>query len=206
MSSGSRRALALATAAVLVVAAFFGATIASGSPDGASSPVPPSFSPASTPTTAINAVQPDAAKAFKLLRTVPPTPMPADVAEVVGSPQRYGRNPNLARQISTLTGPGYVIPGDGYLCIVVKDPVDGWGSTCSPIADAIRRGLSIGLHGADGKGTDTLLVPDDARAVELVGSSAAPLAATAARRSVRVGRNGVATAHTNAPLSLRVVR
>lgn len=206
MSTSSRRAVVLALSVVLTAAAVFGATIASGSPDTLPSAAPTPASPTAVPTTAVKAVQPDAAQAFKLLRTVAPTPMPADVAEAVGSPQRYGRNPHLARQINTLTGPGYVIPGDGYLCIVVKDPVDGWGTTCNTTVDAVRQGLSIGLHDATGKGIDTVLVPDDAHAVRLIGSSTAPLAATAAHRPVRVDRNGIATARTNAPLSLRVER
>jgi hypothetical protein len=160
-----------------------------------------------TPTAAVTAVQPDAQAAFKLLRTVAPTPMPPDVADAVGSPQRFGRNPALARSIQTPTGKGWVIPGDGFLCIAVPDPVDGWGTTCLPTAVAAQRGLGIGLTAANGKSVETLLVPDGAAATRLLGDvSTTPLASTSARKSVKVTSSGIATAHTNAPGSLRATR
>jgi hypothetical protein len=163
----------------------------------------------SPPTSAVSAVPPEAAAAFKLLRTAPPSAMPADVAEMVGSPTRYGRNAALARAIKTATGTGWVIPGDGYLCIAIADPGTGWGTSCVPTAVAAQRGLSIGLTSATGETAETLLVPDGASAEKIDGpvSAVAPVATASSKtEGVTVDANGVAIAHTNAPGSLRVSR
>jgi hypothetical protein len=171
--------------------------------------VPTKASVVAPPTTAVLSVDPGAAAAFKLLRTTPPSQMPADVAAMVASPDRFGRNAALARAIETPTGTGWVIPGAGFLCIAVPDPVDGWGTSCVPTKVGVRRGLAIGLTAADGRSTETLLVPDGATAEKVVGpvSTGAPAATVASvRKRVRVSALGVATARTNAPGSLRVRR
>jgi hypothetical protein len=158
---------------------------------------------------AVRAVQPQAKAAFKLLRDVAPSQPPADVIEQVGSPTRYGRNAALARKIRTATGEGWVIPGDGYLCIAIEDPGIGWGTSCVPTAVAAERGLAIGLTGADGRSKETLLVPDGKSAAELGGPASTVARAAKASskwRRVSVDAYGVATARTNAPGSLRVRR
>lgn len=115
-------------------------------------------------TTAVAAVQQQILDSFAIFRDRPATPMPADVAEQVGSPRRYGRNPNLARKITTVTGDGWVVPGDGWLCIAMPDPVDGFGTTCLPTQIAAARGLHVALSGGKGipagKSAQTALVSD----------------------------------------------
>lgn len=119
------------------------------------------------PTSAVPDVQAAISAHFALFRDQPATGMPADAVAQVGSPGRYGRNPDLAREIETPTGPGWVIPGNGYLCIAVPDPVDGYGTTCLPTDVAAQQGLSIRLWGdlPSGKTAETMLVPDGASAV-----------------------------------------
>jgi hypothetical protein len=200
----------LATCAIAALATTGVALVASADPAPNNTSVTAvTMRAANTPTTAVTAVQPDAAASFKLLRTTPPTPMPADVIAGIGSPERFGRNPALARAIKTPTGTGWVIPGDGFLCIAIPDPVDGWGSTCLPTDVAAVRGLDIGLTAADGRTIETMLVPDDAPVEKVTGPvSTTPTLASAAvsRKRVTVGANGIASAHTNAPGSLRITR
>lgn len=155
----------------------------------------------------ITAVEPEAKAAFKVLRDVAPSAMPADVVEQVGSSARYGRNPALARKISTPTGDGWVIPGKGYVCIAVDDTGYGWANSCVPTDVAAQRGLAIGLMDAKGRTKETLLVPDGKTAAEVEGPpSTRPTALTASTKfkRVTVDARGVATARTNAPGSLRV--
>jgi hypothetical protein len=157
----------------------------------------------------VTAVEPEARAAFKVLRNVPPAQMPAEAVEQVGSSARYGRNAALARKISTPTGDGWVIPGRGYLCIAIEDPGIGWGTTCLPTAVAAQRGLGIGLTDAAGRSKETLVVPDGKSAAAIDGpvSSVARVASASTRwKRVKVDANGVATARTNAPGSLRVRR
>lgn len=93
-------------------------------------------------------VDPRAVKAFKLFKDQPPSPMPADVAEGVGSSQKYGRNAKLARAISTPHGKGWVIPGRGYVCIAVPvDVADGYATSCQTTQVAVTNGLQIGVGG-----------------------------------------------------------
>jgi hypothetical protein len=168
----------VATAAALLA---IGGGVSVAASDDAT-PEPPSASErvwsaalnAPTPTSAVAAVPADAKASFRLFREQPATPMPADVAAQIGSPKRFGRNPNLARKITTVTGDGWVIPGNGWVCIAIPDPVDSYGTTCQPIADAARRGIAIGLSGGDGipagKSAQVALLPDDvaqARAAEV---------------------------------------
>lgn len=155
----------------------------------------------------IAAVEPQAKAAFKVLRDVAPSAMPADVVEQVGSSARYGRNPALARKISTPTGDGWVIPGKGYICIAVDDTGYGWGTSCVPTDVAAERGLAIGLMDAQGRTKETLVVPDGRTAAEIEGpASTRPTAVTASTKwkRVKADANGVATARTRAPGSLRV--
>lgn len=124
-------------------------------------------------TTAVDRVSPEIERTLSLFRTRTATPVPPNLVPMVASPSRYGRNAALARQIQTVTGTGYVIPGDGYVCIVVPDPIDGYGSTCATVASVKTRGLYIGLkEGAipEGKHAQTVVVPDGATA-EVPGAS-----------------------------------
>lgn len=163
-----------------------------------------------TPTSAVRSVEPDAAAAFTLLRSTPPTsPMPPDVVSAIASPTRFGRNAALARKIATPTGDGWVIPGKGFLCIAIPDPGYGWGTSCVPTSVAVTRGLGIGLTSVDGRSEETLLVPDGASAGAIVGGTSTMARAVTAStrwRKVAVNASGVATARTSAAGSLRVRR
>lgn len=124
------------------------------------------------PTTAVPAVPAEVREHFALFRDRPASGMPADVAEVMASPERFGRNPALARSIDTVRGKGWVVPGDGYLCVVLENPIAGYGTSCVPTADAIRQGLRNELSDVypDGQVAVTVVLPDGARAVRGDGS------------------------------------
>ncbi|MFL5844314.1 MAG: hypothetical protein ACJ762_06440 [Solirubrobacteraceae bacterium] len=113
-------------------------------------------------TTAVTEVQPAIKEHFAIFRDQPASAMPADAAVAVGSPGRYGRNSDLAREIRTPSGPGYVIPANGYMCIAIPDPVDGYGESCASTEDAISRGLWVRLVGdqAESRAIDAFVIPD----------------------------------------------
>lgn len=115
-----------------------------------------------TPTVATPTVQPEIAAHFALFRDQPAAPIPAGIATGIASPSRFGRNPALARSIDTPTGRGWVIPGDGYLCIAIPDPVDGYGESCNTAGRAIAHGLWVRLagDGPSSKAVDAFIVPD----------------------------------------------
>lgn len=198
----ARRVVALAS---VIAVGSVGAALANG--DEASSGVRALSAPQAQTPSPITAVEPEAKAAFKVLRDVAPSAMPAAVVEQVGSSERYGRNPALARKISTPTGDGWVIPGKGYVCIAVNDTGYGWGTSCVPTDIAAEHGLAIGLMDALGRTKETLLVPDGKTAAEVQGPpSTRPNAVTASTKvkRVKVDARGVATARTSAPGSLRV--
>lgn len=115
-------------------------------------------------TTAVVGVQQPIEESFKIFRDQVATPMPAEIAAQIGSPKRFGRNSDLARKIKTVTGDGWVIPGDGWLCLAMPDPVDGYGTSCLPTQIAAKQGLYVGLSGgkgiAAGMSAQTALVSD----------------------------------------------
>lgn len=163
MLSRGRKFIASSAAAAPIVAA--SVAIAGAAPGDPGSGVERSV--AGPKTTAVVTVSGDILRTLSVFRTRTPTPIPADLVPRIASPDKYGRNPALARQIETVTGTGYVIPGDGYVCIVVPDPVDGYGSTCDTVGNIKKRGLYIGLkEGAIpvGKHAQTVVVPDGATA------------------------------------------
>lgn len=113
---------------------------------------------------AVPEVQADIANNFAIFRDKPATSMPSAIAARVGSAARFGRNANLARSIATPYGPGWVIPGDQYVCITMPDPVDGFGESCAQTSVAVKEGVWLRLAGdsADAKAADVLLAPDGA--------------------------------------------
>lgn len=135
---------------------------------------------ADVPTSAVAVVQPDIANNFALFRAQGATPMPADLAKALGSPTKFGRNAALARKITTPSGTGWVIPGDGFICLAVPDPVDGYGESCTATDVVVKQGLWVGLRGdgPDAKSLDTVLVPDGKVAVVDSGSGQSTLAAS----------------------------
>lgn len=116
----------------------------------------------------ISTVDPAIEQHFVLFREQAADGMPEEAAEQVGSSRRFGRNADLARAIRTTNGTGWVIPANGFLCIAVPDPVDGFATGCSPTAAAIQNGLILSMGGSmpNDKVSETLVVPDGRRAVD----------------------------------------
>lgn len=117
-------------------------------------------------TQAVPIVQDEIRDHFPLFRNQPANPVPADIAAQIASPDRHGRNGALARSIQTAYGTGWVIPGDGYLCIAVPTTTSGHGVSCVPTKVALERGLWLRLSGSrsDGKALETVVLPDGANA------------------------------------------
>lgn len=120
-------------------------------------------------TAAVRDVPADVARRFKLFREQKPGAMSNRLKERVASPDKFGRSASLAREIETPYGPGWVIPGDGFLCLAVPTPVGTEGVTCMPAALAAKRGLWLRLSSIQGtdKALDTVVVPDGTRAVRV---------------------------------------
>lgn len=109
----------------------------------------------------------DIAQSFALLRTEPANGMPADVADAVASPSRFGRNSALARTIATTNGAGWVVPGADHVCVVVPDPVDGYGTVCTPNTWAKENGVVLEMRQSlsSGDASVTVLAPDGVQVV-----------------------------------------
>ncbi len=111
--------------------------------------------------------------------------MPSDAVEQVATSQRYGRNADLARGVRTANGRGWAVPGADTLCLVVKDPVDGYGTTCRPQQEAARFGVVLIMVAPDDPSVARVsaVLPDGARA-EAVGAGKAQTLAPDAEGAV----------------------
>lgn len=154
-----RRALTGTVVAGLVATGL--AVGSAGSAGAEDAPDPLSVAPDAAPAP-IGAVQPDQAQSLKVLRRArrASDAMPPQVAAAVG-PERFGRNPGLARAIQTPTGTGWVVPGDETICLIAPDPVNGYGVTCAPVSVVQTDGITLGMASAD-RSTAITLVPDGA--------------------------------------------
>lgn len=155
----ARRAVGGTLLAGLVAAGL--AVGSAGSAGAEDAPERVAVSPDASPAP-IGAVQADQAQILGVLRRSRRAAdvMPADVAAAVG-PARFGRNPGLSRAIDTPTGRGWVVPGDGTICLVAPDSVPGYGVTCSPTAMVATDGITLGMASED-RSTAFTLVPDGA--------------------------------------------
>lgn len=92
--------------------------------------------------------------------------MPSEAVASAASPERYGRNARLAKGIDTVNGRGWVVPGNDAICLVVPDPVDGYGSSCVSEAYATKFGVIVGMIAPqDPKAVRvSMLLPDGASA------------------------------------------
>lgn len=115
-------------------------------------------------TAAVPSVQTAIENTFAIFRNQAPDAMPPSVQAQVGSPERHGRNASLARSFDTPYGTGWIIPGDGAVCIAVPTTTNGYGTSCIPTELAVERGLWLRVGSASGKNLDTLIVPDGASA------------------------------------------
>jgi hypothetical protein len=180
--------LALTVAAACTVAV----AVAAGAPStGSDSSATDVVSPAMPAAVALaTVVQPDQAAAFTVLnrpRTAGDA-MPAEARAQVGNGPQSGRNVDLSRAISTVTGRGWVIPGNGTVCLVVPDPVDGYALACNPTERASSGGVLSMLISSETPDVAhvTLLVPDE--------SSVAVTMADGKRRSLAADADGVVSA------------
>jgi len=126
--------------ALVALAAVFGAgAVGVAGADGTEQQTPPG----ATDRPLATAVQPDQAAGFALFARarVARDEMPLGAKEQVGNSTRSGRNVDLSRAISTPTGTGWAVPGNGTVCLVVPDPVDGYGITCTETEHALKHGL-----------------------------------------------------------------
>jgi hypothetical protein len=123
---------------------------------------------------------------FVIFRERPASRMPAEVAASVASPERFGRNAAQAREFRTAHGSGWIIPGDGWLCIVVPDPVDWYGTSCNTVESALIRGVTVAIRDSKTyEGYETTLIPDGSTAK--LSSGSLPLRDDAGIVSVEVG-------------------
>lgn len=161
LSLPTPRAMAGGLSAALLVG-----VLAVGSAGAEDAPEPTGVSPAAQQPPAIGAVQADQSATLRVLRRGrrASDAMPADVARTVAGPALFGRNARLSRAIVTPTGTGWVVPGDETVCVVVPDPVDGYGTSCAPTSVVAASGLTVGLAD-EGSSTAVTLLPDDARLV-----------------------------------------
>lgn len=133
--TSSRVKRALASAALIAASA---ATVAVGQP-GERDAMP---SPLSNRGVAAD-VQADQARNFAIFaraRTAADA-MPASARAQVGNSRHSGRNIDLSRAVATTTGRGWAVPGNGAVCLVVPDPVDGYGIACQNTDRAVTHGL-----------------------------------------------------------------
>lgn len=111
-------------------------------------------------------VDPDLVDSFSVLRVrdTPGDSMPADAISATASPERYGRNAQLAKGVDTINGRGWVVPGHEAICLVVPDPVDGYGSSCVSAAYATKFGVIVGMVAPEDPETVrvSMLLPDGA--------------------------------------------
>lgn len=156
-----RLMLLLAAAAAVFAMALSAASASSGDP-AAGSTIPDQKA-----TTPIASMPREITDHFRLFRDQLAAAMPPEIERVIASSDKYGRNARFARSISTPNGTGWVIPGDGYICLAVPDPVDGYGESCVRTSVALERGVWLRLAGdaPDSRAVDTIVVPDGAKIV-----------------------------------------
>lgn len=107
---------------------------------------------------------------FALLRRRPEG-LPARTQRILRTPT-FGLSWKLAQRIPvTLPGAYWLVPGDGYLCVVAQESM-GVGTTCAPTAEAVQHGIAsitiTPLRPAPGIRPSRLIVgvaPDGAREV-----------------------------------------
>jgi hypothetical protein len=122
----------------------------------------------------VAAVQEDQTTAFAVLdrgRRAGDAPSAAVRDQLGGG--SFGRNLELSRAIDTPSGKGWVVPGNGVICLVIPDPIDGFGATCNDTQTARRTGLLGMLSGpsTNGRVQVTLVTPKGSSARDASGRS-----------------------------------
>ena len=177
LSLRSNKSRALGAAAAGLLAASLGASsvLAGSQPSPTTTGDMRAIPIAPLPVTSVPATT---TASFAIFRDREATGMPAELVDSLASPQRFGRNAALAREISTVEGPGWVVPGNGYVCLVVPDPEGGHATSCNTIESARVRGVLVGIRDRNtGAGYSTTIVPDGAQATLATTSGSALRAA-----------------------------
>lgn len=156
------RRVAVVGAAVATLAT---AALVVGPAGAEDAPEPVSVAPTAAQPAPVTAVQSDQYRQLRVLRRARrlSDAMPLS-AQRMASPARFGRNPWLSRAIGTPIGKGWVVPGDGTVCILIPDPIDGYAMSCAPTSVVTSAGLTVGLADAR-RSVAVTLVPDQARVV-----------------------------------------
>jgi hypothetical protein len=160
-------ALGVASASAAALALGVIAT-ASGSPSNASLAAAPSVV-----TGPVQRVDSALADRFAVLRSAPGSEAPSEVRDdFAASPltKQLGLNIDLAHGVLTAASsiPVWIVPGEGSVCMWIKDPVDGAGISCDPTSKILQSGLLITLiRPGDPHITIAGLVPDGVNSVQL---------------------------------------
>jgi hypothetical protein len=186
----------LIVAAAVVVALGAGAMAADGGPQ----PGPRAALDLSRTVALAERVVPDQAAAFAVLRGArrQTDEIPAATRALIGDSHVSGRNTTLSRAIETRDGTGWVVPGNGTICLAVPDSVDGVGVTCSNTDFVAAYGmplLSIAAARPDAVEL-TALVPD--------GGEIEVAYASGARRTLRPDASGVVSSVITGATGFRV--
>lgn len=133
----------LAALALLAAGAGCGATGGERTTAGSSATAAASVSPAQPPASVVARPQPAQLRAFALLRSRP-EPLPAPIRRYV-RPPAPGANLLLAQRLRVPLADAYwLVPADGYLCIVRERAVDEAAlNVCTPNAQAVRHGVAM---------------------------------------------------------------
>lgn len=140
-SRSTRGRVHAALGTTIVIAVGFGVAVANGS-----SPAAPKIGSWVTSERPLaRAVQPDQANALRVFARSrgPHDAMPAGARSLIGNSVHSGRNVELSRRVSTPSGAGWAIPGNGTVCLAVPDAVDGFGVSCAETSQARKRGVAV---------------------------------------------------------------
>lgn len=96
----------------------------------------------------------------------PADEMPPLASNMLGEAELTRKNTALARAFESPTGTGWVIPGDGMICLALPDSVLGYGVSCAPSERAAAHGLVLVMAegGAPAAQTVAVLLPEGSHA------------------------------------------
>jgi hypothetical protein len=125
------------------------------------------MTPADSVRPPVQAIDPALSAGFAVLRR----PQRPDEALALTGP--FGANGALARRVDTGSGPVWLVPADGALCLRAEDAV-GAAWACAPAARAASEGLILSLRSEDPTdvGTSYGVLPDAAGGAALIHAGA----------------------------------
>jgi hypothetical protein len=106
---------------------------------------------------------------FESLRG-PAERLPADVRDIIQA--KPGIDANLAHRLPVRgRAPFWVVPGNGFLCILIEQEVHSVSSVCATTSEALMHGVSITLLNPRGHGRTVVgIAPDGPREAVLQGN------------------------------------